>query len=209
MKEKEILHVLPREIRGLIEEEGLDYRYLQEIKLRTGKPLLLLYQGGEVLAGKKKGQPHFVTREEMREMMEYLQRMLYQMQSEIRYLRAPLGDIAGRIGRESRDPYKKWLLSLEREMKQRDGKSFSTLWEQGVRKHLGDLHFPEREISRLCALGSQIGNADMEFQMRTLSLYQEQLAQTLEELRRTMDGKVKLCRSIGVIGGIFLVILLL
>ena len=35
MKEKEILHVLPREIRGLIEEEGLDYRYLQEIKLRT------------------------------------------------------------------------------------------------------------------------------------------------------------------------------
>ena len=45
--------------------------------------------------------------------------------------------------------------------------------------------------------------------MRTLSLYQEQLAQTLEELRRTMDGKVKLCRSIGVIGGIFLVILLL
>ena len=47
MKEKEILHVLPREIRGLIEEEGLDYRYLQEIKLRTGKPLLLLYRGGE------------------------------------------------------------------------------------------------------------------------------------------------------------------
>ena len=124
----------------------------------------------------------------------YLQRILYQMQSEIRYLRAPLGDIAGRIGRESRDPYKKWLLSLEREMKRRDGKPFSTLWEQGVRKHLGDLHFPERE---------------MEFQMRTLSLYQEQLAQTLEELRRTMDGKVKLCRSIGVIGGIFLVILLL
>ena len=72
MKEKEILHVLPREIRGLIEEEGLDYRYLQEIKLRTGKPLLLLYQGGEVLAGKKKGQPHFVTREEIREMMEYI-----------------------------------------------------------------------------------------------------------------------------------------
>ena len=130
----------------------------------------------------------------------YLQRLLYQMQSEIRYLRAPLGDIAGRIGRESRDPYKKWLLSLEREMKRRDGKSFSTLWEQGVRKHLGDLHFPEREISRLCALGSQIGNADMEFQMRTLSLYQEQLAQTLEELRRTIDGKVKLLSLIHIFG---------
>ena len=72
MKEKEILHVLPREKRGLIEEEGLDYRYLQEIKLRTGKPLLLLYRGGELLAGKKEGQPHFVTREEMREMMEYI-----------------------------------------------------------------------------------------------------------------------------------------
>lgn len=54
MKEKEILHVLPREIRGLIEEEGLDYRYLQEIKLRTGKPLLLLYRGGELLAERKK-----------------------------------------------------------------------------------------------------------------------------------------------------------
>ena len=54
MKEKEILHVLPREIRGLIEEEGLDYRYLQEIKLRTGNHCCFCIRAARCLRERKK-----------------------------------------------------------------------------------------------------------------------------------------------------------
>ena len=45
MQENRILSVLPRSIRVLIGKEHLQYEYLQEIKLRVEKPLLLVYRG--------------------------------------------------------------------------------------------------------------------------------------------------------------------
>ena len=160
--------------------------------------------GTTTLLGIQKGSAIRSTCEEL----QYLQRLLYQMQSEIRYLRAPLGDLVRRLGRDCREPYRKWLLSLGEDMEERNGKPFSKIWEQGIRIHLRSLHLPEREIERLCALGGQMGAADMELQMRTLGLYQEQLSQTMEELRESMNSKVKLCHCMGIISCIFLVSLL-
>lgn len=161
--------------------------------------------GTTTLLGMQKGASIRKVYEEL----QYIQKLVYQIQSEIRYLRAPLGDIVTKLARESKAPYGEWLLSLGNDMESRSGKPFSKLWEQGVRQHLGSLRLPEQEMDRLCLLGKQLGKADMELQMQTLSLYQQQLSQTLEDLRNTMDNKVRLCRCIGIISGIFLVIMLL
>lgn len=72
MKEDRILSVLPREIRLLLQREEIDLMYLQEIRLRSGKPLLLHYRGGELLIGKMRGRPYIVTKEDVREMLEYI-----------------------------------------------------------------------------------------------------------------------------------------
>lgn len=57
MKEDRILSVLPRDIRRMIQREELEYAYLQEIKLRAKKPLLLIYRGGELVLGDKGDSP--------------------------------------------------------------------------------------------------------------------------------------------------------
>lgn len=72
MKEDRILNVLPRRIRMILMQEELEYAHLQEIKLRVEKPLLLLYRGGELILGRQRGQPYYVTKEDVREMMEYV-----------------------------------------------------------------------------------------------------------------------------------------
>lgn len=72
MKEDRILNVLPRSIRVLLKQEELEYEHLQEIKLRVEKPLLLLYRGGELILERQRGQPYYVTKEDVREMMEYV-----------------------------------------------------------------------------------------------------------------------------------------
>lgn len=72
MKEDRILNVLPRSIRMILKQEELEYAHLQEIKLRVEKPLLLLYRGGELILGRQRGQPYYVTKEDVREMMEYV-----------------------------------------------------------------------------------------------------------------------------------------
>ena len=46
-KRKEILSVLACELRRLLEKADLDYEQLQEIRLRAGKPLVMIYQNRE------------------------------------------------------------------------------------------------------------------------------------------------------------------
>lgn len=72
MQKKQILNVLPRSVRILLQKEQLQYEDLQEIRLRVDKPLLLICGGEEVIPGIRRGGPYMVTKDDMREMMEYI-----------------------------------------------------------------------------------------------------------------------------------------
>ena len=57
MKEKQILNVLPGTVRRQVEREELRYDLLQEIRLRVGQPLILIYRGEERIPGQKRAGP--------------------------------------------------------------------------------------------------------------------------------------------------------
>ena len=85
MKEKQILNVLPGTVRRQVEREELRYDLLQEIRLRVGQPLILIYRGEERIPGQKRGRPYQVTREDIREMLEYVSNYsLYAYEEEMR-----------------------------------------------------------------------------------------------------------------------------
>ncbi|MGN0404411.1 MAG: stage III sporulation protein AA, partial [Bariatricus sp.] len=65
-KKNQIIRVLAERIRGIILNEGIDFSKLQEIRLREGQPLVIRCDGEEKLF------THIVTREELRETMEYI-----------------------------------------------------------------------------------------------------------------------------------------
>lgn len=83
-QKKQILNILARDIRHLLAQEDRDLNGLQEIRLRTGQPLRILKGNRErVLPEEKK--PHIVTKEEMRETMEYISHYsLYAYENELR-----------------------------------------------------------------------------------------------------------------------------
>ena len=58
-------------IRKVMEEAHLDYGKLQEIRLRTDQPLLILYQGEELFLPAGRAKKHMVTKEEIKETLEY------------------------------------------------------------------------------------------------------------------------------------------
>ena len=80
MKEqkKQILQVLGKRIQQDVEKEQFDFSCLQEIRLRTGKPLTVLYRGKEKLLTK-------VEQEDIRETLEYISNYsLYAYENEMR-----------------------------------------------------------------------------------------------------------------------------
>lgn len=44
-KQEEILEVLPRRIQTLLKKAGLDFEKMQEIRMRIGRPLQIVYDG--------------------------------------------------------------------------------------------------------------------------------------------------------------------
>lgn len=85
MQEERILRVLPMPIRLMIKRECLEYSNLQEIKLRIGQPMLMLYKGKELLPGRLRGAPYIVTAEDVKETIGYVSNYsLYAYENEMR-----------------------------------------------------------------------------------------------------------------------------
>ncbi|MSS63741.1 stage III sporulation protein AA [Velocimicrobium porci] len=90
-RKEEILRLFSIKIRTILKEAKLDYEKLQEIRLRVGKPLLLLYQNREYFINEK-GQllndgeeAYCMTQNEIRETMEYISNYsLYAFEEELR-----------------------------------------------------------------------------------------------------------------------------
>ena len=72
-------------IRKLLIEEKPDYDSIYEIRLRTGKPLFLVYAGGERCLKIKGQEPYLVTGQDLKETLEYVSGYsLYACEDEIR-----------------------------------------------------------------------------------------------------------------------------
>ena len=83
-RKSQIIYILTKNVRRFIEKDVADIIGLQEIRLRTGQPLRVL-RGNREAVRSENGQPHIVTKEEMRETMEYISHYsLYAYENELR-----------------------------------------------------------------------------------------------------------------------------
>ncbi|MCI8320793.1 MAG: stage III sporulation protein AA [Lachnospiraceae bacterium] len=72
MQENKIIGLLPGSIRTVVNREAPDAGKLQEIRLRTGKPLILMYRGEELVPATADGRRHIVSKEEINELIEHV-----------------------------------------------------------------------------------------------------------------------------------------
>ncbi|HIZ22037.1 MAG TPA: stage III sporulation protein AA [Candidatus Blautia faecigallinarum] len=85
MEAEQIQNLFAGNIRRLLAEAELDYDKLYEIRLRVGRPLFLTYDGGECFLKRKETEPYLVTREDLKETLEYVSGYsLYAYEDEVR-----------------------------------------------------------------------------------------------------------------------------
>lgn len=87
----EVIRIFAKEIRRILQRMEADFRQVQEIRLRAGAPLLMVYGNREYYVTDQgrlrsgSGEGHMVTRDELRETMEYISNYsLYAFEEEIR-----------------------------------------------------------------------------------------------------------------------------
>ncbi|MBC5688017.1 stage III sporulation protein AA [Mediterraneibacter sp. NSJ-55] len=101
-RKSQILQVLAKSVRKVLEDERLDFTYLQEIRLRIGQPLRMIYRNEEKTLPVTKKEKCIVTKEEVRETMEYISHYsLYAYENELKqgFLTIEGGHRAGVTGK--------------------------------------------------------------------------------------------------------------
>ena len=85
MKAEQVQNLFAGNIRRLLEKADLDYEKLYEIRLRAGRPLFLTYDGGECFLRRKNEEPYVVSREDLKETLQYVSGYsLYAYEEELR-----------------------------------------------------------------------------------------------------------------------------
>lgn len=135
--------------------------------------------------------------------LEELKKLFYLLRSELQYTRAPFAEIFVKVGQKINNPYKEWILQLSNRIANKNGSSFWEIWYTSITEDLQKSRLKEEDLEEL----KQVGK-NLEY-IESIDLYIEQMEYKIKHTRESYRSKRKLSQSLGIMGGIFLVILLL
>lgn len=104
--------------------------------------------------------------------------------------------------------YREFLRNLADRLKSQEGQTIGKIFRDCAKKKLRDAGFSAEEMELIASLGERLGYLDREMQLRQLELFEEELCKRLDFLAGELPQKKKLCQSLGILGGIFLGVLL-
>ena len=140
--------------------------------------------------------------------LRMLKQMIYMLRGEIKYTKTPLPEAFASIAVRMREPFGSFLEELAEQMGHPGKGSFGELWQERIKTRLSGTHLKREDKEQLGGLGEVLGYLDLEMQLSSIDLYLEQLELGIREAQEAARTKQKLYQSLGVAGGIFLVILL-
>lgn len=143
------------------------------------------------------------------EKLLYIRHIVYMLKGELEYANAPLDEVFGRVAVRVKEPYRRWLCAMEHQMTERESENFLKIWMRSVDRYLGELHLKSEHSIQLKELGTCIGRMDRASESKNLQLYLERLELEIEKVREGMASKKRIGNCLGVMSGVFLVVILI
>lgn len=134
--------------------------------------------------------------------LEELKKLFVLLKNELQYTKAPFTEVFFKLSKKMNGEYKEWLLSVSQQLEKREKESLYEVWQVSVYEYLKGVKLTKEELEALCDIGRTLGYID------TLELYLTQLDFSIQNTREELKTKKKLYQSMGIMCGIFLVIVL-
>lgn len=129
------------------------------------------------------------------------------LKGEISYTQAPLGEVFHTLANRITKPYQTWFRGMESEVQYKSGTEFAVIWRRGVEEELKELNLKTGHKELLAELGNYLGQLDLKTGIGSMELFLERLKLEIEKERAELIIKKRLCNCLGVMVGLFLVIL--
>ncbi|HHT47593.1 MAG TPA: hypothetical protein GX004_09985 [Firmicutes bacterium] len=141
--------------------------------------------------------------------LEELLMALEMFLTEVNYSLTPLPQAFISIGEKISRPVGGLFFDAAKLMQQNRGLSACECWRSAIKKNYRDLDLTRNNMDLLDRLGLIWGRSDKNGQQRQIALIQELLRQALGEAQVKHQKNEKICKYLGLLGGITLVLFLL
>lgn len=141
------------------------------------------------------------------ELLNEFRRVLILLSGEIRYIHSPIPEAFSRVGKKVAEPYRSFLLAVAARLEGEDKRPLGEVFEEN-RGFFDGTALTKEDRERILELGRQIGYLDLTMQLKTLELCRETLEDAIKKAAADYGEKAKMYRYLGVLAGLFLVVLL-
>lgn len=131
------------------------------------------------------------------------------IQGDIRYQKSSLPEaFLTAAGRQQGD-FSDFFASVAQRLYAHETESFEQVFCEELHKSCRQSALKKKDIALLEQLSGMCGRMDAELSITALDWYLEQSAQVIKELAQENGGKMALCRRMGILVGLFLLVLLI
>lgn len=140
------------------------------------------------------------------EVLKNLQSMMHYIQEQITYEKLPLAEAIARSGQRLSGSYRDFLSEVARQMALFSGEEIATIW-QGQAQQLEKV-ISRQDYQEFVHCMDQTGFATASSQGAAIRQYESALTDRMNVLIAQREEKCKLYRSLGILSGIFICVLL-
>lgn len=171
----------------MITEEHFCLRRMDMFKIIGGLLIILACSA----FGVEKGRELSMHRKELEE----LERIFTLIKTKLEYIKMPIEELFANMQNE-------WLLEISKELKGVSRKNFHEIWISSIDVHFKETFLSKSELEELKQIGKHISRPE------AISLYLIQVEEAIKTTREEEKEKKKLYQSMGILSGIFLVLVL-
>ena len=134
---------------------------------------------------------------------------LKMLEFDVSFLKLPLRESFERIAKSQRGSVKKFYNYLAEELKSAKGEDIGYIYKKALNRYRGELLFDENVEIVLSDFSDNLGNMNVENEIANIKAAYTKLKYYEEEARGIANKNVKMYRGLGLLGGIFIVLILI
>lgn len=138
-----------------------------------------------------------------------IKNIIYLLKGDIKYSHTPLPEAIQSLGFRHDGKFKNFLLTIADKLNELGGISLYNIWKDAAQTELLHTSLSKKDIENLIRVGESLGYLDKDVQINTLEQYIEHVEEEIHELSKGAKEKVYMYNALGVMAGIFIVIIMI
>lgn len=138
-----------------------------------------------------------------------MKRALLILNSEIKFLSTSIKEAINNIENSINSPIKEIFSNFKINLEKKRGESLKNIWEQTLSKSIKNTYFIKEDFEKFKLIGNAIGNYDKELSLNNLKIIFEYIDFSLKSIEKENAKNFKMYKSIGILGSLALIILLI